>query len=79
MQAALRLLALGASPNVPDPRGWTALHQAAARGNVTLLRALLEAGGDPHRLDEARHSALDLARAKQKPRLVALLQGEREP
>ena len=45
------LLTKGASPNVPDARGWTALHQAASRGNIRMLRAVLEAGGDRSRRD----------------------------
>jgi hypothetical protein len=43
---AFWLLRHGASPNLPDQRGWTAVHQAASRGNERMLRALLEAGGD---------------------------------
>src|SRR6185369_7116989 len=43
---ALWLLERKASPNVPDARGWTAVHQAASRGNERMLRAVLDAGGD---------------------------------
>lgn len=43
---ALWLLARCASPNIADARGWTALHQAASRGNEKMVRALLEAGAD---------------------------------
>jgi ankyrin repeat protein len=43
---ALWLLDRGASPNLPDARGWTAVHQAASRGNVRMIEALLQAGGD---------------------------------
>jgi hypothetical protein len=46
------LLERKASPNVPDERGWTAVHQAASRGNVRMLRAVLDAGGDPRRRDK---------------------------
>ncbi len=49
---ALWLLAQGASPNLPDSRGWTATHQAASRGNRRLLQAVLDAGGDPSALPE---------------------------
>jgi len=45
-EAALWLLERKASPNVPDERGWTAVHQAASRGNERMLRAVLAAGGD---------------------------------
>ncbi len=44
------LLANGASPNVPDERGWTAVHQAVSRGNVRMLKAVIEAGGDANRI-----------------------------
>lgn len=43
---ALWMLERNASPNVPDERGWTAVHQAASRGNERMLRAVLAAGGD---------------------------------
>jgi len=46
------LLQREASPNVPDERGWTAVHQAASRGNVRMLRAVLDAGGDSLRRDK---------------------------
>ena len=48
---AMWLLTKGANPNVPDTRGWTALHQAASRGNTRMLRAVLDAGGDRNRPD----------------------------
>jgi ankyrin repeat protein len=51
-QPAVWLLKQGASPNVPDGRGWTAMHQAASRGNERMLRALLDAGGDITRRDQ---------------------------
>jgi len=50
-QGAVWLLGQGASPNVADARGWTAVHQAASRGNEKMLRALLDAGGDIARRD----------------------------
>ena len=49
------LLARGASPNVADSRGWTAVHQAASRGNARILQAILDAGGDPRHRDKAGH------------------------
>jgi len=73
LELALRLLARGASPNVADPRGWTALHQAVSRGNERMLAALLAAGGDPEREDGAGLSVRALAAMRGKPRLVALL------
>jgi ankyrin repeat protein len=46
LQPAFWLVSKGASPNLPDERGWTALHQAVSRGNERMVRALLEAGAD---------------------------------
>jgi hypothetical protein len=51
IQSALWLLARGASPNVRDASGWTAMHQAASRGNERMLQALIDAGGDMARTD----------------------------
>lgn len=58
---ALWLLSKGASPNVPDARGWTAMHQAASRGNEKMMRALIEAGGDLKRRDRENHVPRDIA------------------
>jgi len=57
---AMWLLSKGASPNVPDERGWTAVHQAASRGNVRMLSAVLVAGGDRHRRDAEGLTAADI-------------------
>jgi ankyrin repeat protein len=54
------LLEHKASPNVPDERGWTAVHQAASRGNVRIMRAVLEAGGDPRRRDKEGRTPRDV-------------------
>lgn len=54
------LLERNASPNVADERGWTAVHQAASRGNVRMLRAVLDAGGDPKRRDKEGRTPRDV-------------------
>jgi len=73
---ALWLLRQGASPNLADQRGWTAVHQAASRGNERMLRALLEAGGDLTRRDHegclprdraTRHSLLAIMATTESP------------
>jgi ankyrin repeat protein len=56
------LLERGASPNVSDERGWTAVHQAASRGNVRMLRAVLDAGGDAGRRDKEGRLPRDVAK-----------------
>ena len=58
---AMWLLTRGASPNLPDQRGWTAMHQAASRGNEKMLRALLDAGGDATRPDHEGNLPRDIA------------------
>lgn len=46
--AAVALLEAGADVNLPDSRGNTPLHEAARRGNLDVVRILLEAGADIH-------------------------------
>jgi ankyrin repeat protein len=53
VKQVLWLASLGADANIPDDRGWTAMHQAASRGNRRMWDALLAAGGD------AKHKAKD--------------------
>jgi ankyrin repeat protein len=73
VRPVLWLLARGADPDVPDQRGWTALHQAASRGNARMVDALLGAGSDPARRDLRHHTPADVARAAGRTRLVARL------
>jgi ankyrin repeat protein len=70
---ALWLLERGASPNLPDARGWTAVHQAASRGNARLLRAVLEAGGDRSRKDQDGGTPLDVARSMRRFEMAEIL------
>jgi ankyrin repeat protein len=60
---ALWLLAHRASPNLPDARGWTALHQAASRGNERMMRALIDAGGDVARRNKEGLTPADVAKS----------------
>jgi ankyrin repeat protein len=64
MKAAFWLLEHGASPNIPDDHGWTAVHQAASRGNERMLQAVLNAGGNLHTKDNEGYSPLDVAKFK---------------
>jgi ankyrin repeat protein len=70
LKQARMLLSRGANPNIPDDRGWTAIHQAASRGNVKILEDLIAAGGDLTRRDNSGHTPLDIARAKPIARLI---------
>ena len=60
-----------ASPNVPDERGWTAVHQAASRGNVRILRAVLDAGGDPKRRDKEGRTPRDVTMSDKLAEMLA--------
>lgn len=71
----LWLLKHGASPNLADAQGWTAVHQAASRGNARMMEAVLAAGGDPALRDNEGNTPLDVARAKRHPKLVTILTG----
>jgi hypothetical protein len=67
------LIANGADPNVPDARGWTAVHQAASRGNERMLQAVLDAGGNIQRKTKDGHTPLDVARARKVAKIVKYL------
>ena len=70
---AMWMLEHGASPNLPDGRGWTAVHQAASRGNERLMRAILAAGGDRTRLDGQGLPPWKVAMLARKPKMMELL------
>lgn len=72
MKQAFWLLSQGASPNVADDRGWTALHQAASRGNERVVRALLDAGADRTMKDKQGNRPVDLT-AKENLRELLLV------
>lgn len=44
LKQVMWLLEKGASPNIPDHRGWTAIHQAESRGNKRMLEACIKSG-----------------------------------
>ena len=67
------LLARRANPNIADAEnGWTAVHQAASRGNARMMRAVLDAGGDLRRRDKHGRTPVDIARAPGRDKLVAM-------
>jgi len=67
------LIAQGASPNTPDERGWTAMHQAASRGNERMLQGVLDAGGDRTAKTKDGHTPLDVARLQKAVKMVKFL------
>jgi ankyrin repeat protein/Tfp pilus assembly protein PilF len=58
---ALYLLRRGADPNARDDAGMSAVHFAALRGDVKLLRALADRKANFQQITESRHSALTIA------------------
>lgn len=70
----LWLLADNASPNLADvENGWTAVHQAASRGNARIMQVVLEAGGDVGPSDKQGRTRLDIARLAGRDKLVAVM------
>jgi ankyrin repeat protein len=58
-----RLLDGGASPDVPDEDGTTALYQAAVQGNADIVRVLLASGADPNGESKGDSQGLPLCAA----------------
>ena len=63
MLAAVKYLVeeLGADVNAVDHDGSTALHQAAARGDVEMILYLVSKGADPARVNREGQSTADMA------------------
>lgn len=71
------LLARGASANLADDRGWTAVHQVVSRGNLKMLADVLEAGGDPHRAGEDGRTPRGMAKKSGRADLLAAIDSRR--
>jgi ankyrin repeat protein len=57
-----------------EDRHWTALHHACAGGYAAVVRVLVEAGADPHKVDREGETALYFAVRRGQMECVALLQ-----
>jgi len=72
---ALWLLKHGADPNLRTASGNTALHEAATRGiNPKVVEALLAKGADPEAKNAEGLTALDIAKVRQRVKLIPLLE-----
>jgi len=60
------LLERGASCNVADENGWTAVHQAASRGNARMMQAVLKAGGDVSLRDREGVTPADISKVRRR-------------
>lgn len=68
------LLAHNANPDIADrENGWTAVHQAASRGNARIMQAVLDAGGDLGFRDKQRRTPIDIARLTRRDKLMPLM------
>jgi cytohesin len=74
LSTAKWLLERGADPNtVREKDAWTPLHQAASRGVSSIVTELLRHGADPAAKDRHGHTPRDVARAKKRAAVAALL------
>jgi uncharacterized protein len=67
------LLMYGASANARQEGEWTALHQAAANGNLDLVALLLECGADPTARSSDGKTPVDLAIEKGQQKTADIL------
>jgi ankyrin repeat protein len=72
---AILLLERDAEVDAVQNGGWTALHAAAASGNLALCRALIARGAERGRMSDDRTRPLDFAIENRHPEVVELLRG----
>ena len=71
----VRLLSLGADPDLPDSQGRSPLYSAGAAEGPEVIQALLAAGADPQVLTNDGASPLHAAAASGRPEVITLLAG----
>lgn len=75
---AASLLSNGAHPNVAQPNGSSALHAAASRGSVDLVRMLIRKGADVNARDTEGRTPLDRAEEAHHAPVADVLRRHRE-
>ena len=73
------LLARGAPVDAPAEGGGTPLHSAAFNGNVSIVKALLASGADPHTAKDDGQTPLDLAREQRHENVLELATSAEPP
>ena len=69
------LVRRGASINLQNSIGWSALMGAAFEGSVAVVRHLLQSGANPHLGNENGNTALSIARQRRHAKVISLLCG----
>jgi ankyrin repeat protein len=70
-------LSKGANVNVPDDRGWTAVHQVVSRGNLKMLQDILAARGDVNFADHEGKTPRGMAKKSGRPELLKAIDNPR--
>src|SRR5262249_16284256 len=70
------LLDAGADPNIRDKQGRTALMQAAASGELSKVKTLIQRGGDVSGKTPEGKTALNIAVDTKHEKIAALIRGE---
>jgi len=70
------LLRAGAQVNTPGEVGNTALHEAVSQGHISAVKLLVQFGADMNARNNFGQTPLDIARAKNRDHLVAMLTGQ---
>jgi ankyrin repeat protein len=78
LQVIWELLKRGASVNMQNNNGQTALMLAAGRGKIGSVGLLLNKGGDAFVVDFNKKTAADYARFKQRNEVLQILEKEFE-
>jgi ankyrin repeat protein len=65
---------MGAKVNATQNGGWSALHEAASRGDIELIRLLLNWGADKFAKSDDGRSPLEIAVQDNRAEIIAMFQ-----